>query len=129
MVNMVPDELIGNLGDTHIYNDHVDQAKEQIGRELTITERIDLASEKYENFDIMDFGIPFTCTHDDIDEYYPVPRRTREPFTLPSLKHLKTNDFYKSLSESISLSGHLDNTDFEIQNYQSHPSIKAPLSN
>ena len=32
-VNMVPDELIGNLGDTHLYLNHVDQAKEQIGRE------------------------------------------------------------------------------------------------
>ena len=128
-VNMIPDQLIGQLGDTHIYNDHVDQAKEQIGRELTIMERIDLASEKYKNFDIMDFGIPFTCTHDDIDEYYPVPRRTREPFQLPRLIHSKTDSFYKSLSESLDLFGHLDNTDFSLDNYQSHPSIKAPLSN
>jgi thymidylate synthase len=32
-VNMVPDELIGNLGDVHLYSNHIDQAKEQIGRE------------------------------------------------------------------------------------------------
>lgn len=32
-VNMVPDELIGNLGDTHLYLNHVEQAKEQITRE------------------------------------------------------------------------------------------------
>lgn len=32
-VNMVPDELIGNLGDTHLYSNHIEQAKEQIGRE------------------------------------------------------------------------------------------------
>jgi thymidylate synthase len=32
-VNMVPDELIGNLGDVHLYLDHLDQAKEQIRRE------------------------------------------------------------------------------------------------
>jgi thymidylate synthase len=32
MVNMVPDELIGNLGDTHLYLNHVEQAKEQIER-------------------------------------------------------------------------------------------------
>lgn len=32
-VNMVPDELIGNLGDTHLYLNHLDQAVEQIGRE------------------------------------------------------------------------------------------------
>jgi thymidylate synthase len=44
-VNMVPDELIGNLGDCHLYlSDHVDAAKEQISREpfelpkLTINE-------------------------------------------------------------------------------------------
>jgi thymidylate synthase len=32
-VNMVPDELIGNLGDTHLYSNHLEQAKEQISRE------------------------------------------------------------------------------------------------
>jgi thymidylate synthase len=31
-VNMVPDELIGNLGDTHLYSNHIQQAKEQINR-------------------------------------------------------------------------------------------------
>lgn len=29
-VNMVPDELIGNLGDVHLYSNHLEQAKEQI---------------------------------------------------------------------------------------------------
>jgi thymidylate synthase len=32
-VNMVPDELIGNLGDVHLYSNHIDQAKEQITRQ------------------------------------------------------------------------------------------------
>ena len=32
-VNMVPDQLIGNLGDTHLYLNHLDQAEEQIRRE------------------------------------------------------------------------------------------------
>jgi thymidylate synthase len=31
-VNMVPEELIGNLGDTHIYLDHVEPIKEQLTR-------------------------------------------------------------------------------------------------
>jgi thymidylate synthase len=31
-VNMVPDELIGNLGDVHLYKNHIEQAKEQILR-------------------------------------------------------------------------------------------------
>ena len=32
-VDMVPDELIGNLGDVHLYSNHIEQAKEQINRE------------------------------------------------------------------------------------------------
>jgi thymidylate synthase len=32
-VNMVPDQLIGNLGDVHLYSNHIEQAKEQIQRE------------------------------------------------------------------------------------------------
>ena len=31
-VNMVPDQLIGNLGDMHLYSDHLEGAKEQITR-------------------------------------------------------------------------------------------------
>jgi len=31
-VNMVPDQLIGNLGDTHLYLNHIEQAQEQITR-------------------------------------------------------------------------------------------------
>jgi len=32
-VNMIPYELIGNLGDCHIYNNHIDGVKEQLTRE------------------------------------------------------------------------------------------------
>ena len=32
-VNMVPEHLIGNLGDVHLYSNHIEQAKEQISRE------------------------------------------------------------------------------------------------
>ncbi len=44
-VNMIPDELIGNLGDVHLYSNHIEQAKEQISRNpfelpsVQITER------------------------------------------------------------------------------------------
>ena len=31
-VNMVPEELIGNLGDVHLYNNHIEQAEEQLSR-------------------------------------------------------------------------------------------------
>jgi thymidylate synthase len=33
MVNMIPDELIGNLGDTHLYSNHIEHAVTQIIRE------------------------------------------------------------------------------------------------
>ena len=32
-VNMIPDQLIGNLGDVHLYNNHIDQTKELLKRE------------------------------------------------------------------------------------------------
>jgi thymidylate synthase len=44
-VNMVPEDLIGNLGDVHLYCNHIEQAKEQITRtpyelpKVKITER------------------------------------------------------------------------------------------
>lgn len=84
MVNMVPDELIGNLGDTHIYLNQIDGVKEQIAR---------------------------------------------DSFDLPKLNHHKTSEFYQSLSKDLSLFTHLDNKDFSIENYQSHPKIDFPLSN
>jgi thymidylate synthase len=130
-VNMVPDELIGNLGDTHLYLNHIEQAKEQIGRNLTLDERIDhWFHTNKPNRDVVDhfdtFGDAQKIMYLDKAN---VPSRSREPFTLPELKHMKTDEFYKSLSEDLSLFTHLDNTDFTIENYQSHPHIKAPLSN
>jgi thymidylate synthase len=44
-VGMIPEDLIGNLGDVHLYKNHIEQAKEQISREpyglpkIEITER------------------------------------------------------------------------------------------
>jgi len=70
-VGMVPDELIGNLGDTHIYLNHIEQAKEQIGR---------------------------------------------KPMDLPTV-HVRDGIFCSSVNDVI------------LENYKSHPSIKAPLSN
>ena len=76
-VNMIPDELIGNLGDVHLYSNHIEQAKEQI---------------------------------------------SREPFELPKLK------FYSSQEPHDDIS-HYEIEDFELVGYQSHTTIKAPLSN
>ena len=90
-VNMVPDELIGNLGDVHLYSNHIEQAKEQI---------------------------------------------KREPYELPQVKITERNWYMhekvkehmgeKTFSDKI-LSYRPDC--FELINYQSHPKIKAPLSN
>ena len=33
-VGMVPDQLIGNLGDVHLYKNHIEQAREQLTREM-----------------------------------------------------------------------------------------------
>jgi thymidylate synthase len=84
IVNMVPDELIANLGDCHIYANQIKGIKEQL---------------------------------------------TRLPFELPLLEHMKTNEFFKSLRNDLSLLNCLDFTDFKIKSYQSHPIIKIPLSN
>ena len=77
-VNMVPGDLIGNLGDVHLYTNHIEQAKEQI---------------------------------------------ERTPFNLPKLK---IDGVHPSI---ISKPRYWSSDDFNIENYQSHPSIKAPLSN
>ena len=129
-VNMIPDELIGNLGDTHLYSNHIEQAKEQIGRELTQRERLDLLPEynmeavneiRFSNF--MD-----VATIEDIDKLLDtsnVPKRTREPMELPTLVlcgDLSKEDFKPSIDE-------IDIKHIKLSNYQSHPSIKAPLSN
>jgi thymidylate synthase len=82
IVNMVPDELIGNLGDCHIYLNQIEGVKEQI------------------------------C---------------REPLELPTLKLPKTDAFWNGFD--VSLFGHLEPSDFQIEGYKSHPSIKIPLSN
>ena len=47
-VNMVPGELIGNLGDVHLYKNHIEQAKEQLDREP-----IELPSVKLGNLDLL----------------------------------------------------------------------------
>ena len=47
-VNMVPDELIGNLGDTHLYLNHIEQANEQVSRDA-----YPLPTVKFSNIDLL----------------------------------------------------------------------------
>lgn len=48
-VNMVPDELIGNLGDVHLYKNHIEQAKEQITRQPFGLPRVQIQDGIYSN--------------------------------------------------------------------------------
>jgi thymidylate synthase len=88
-VNMVPDELVGNLGDTHLYSNHIEQAKEQITREPMKLPELHCLDEYHYLIDEELVGpIPFS---EKIEKFRP--------------------DFFK------------------VNNYESHPAIKAPLSN
>ena len=126
-VNMVPDELIGNLGDVHLYSNHIEQAKEQIGRRYTHEERIEMLRQAMgeESYQIaLDQQVPFGGGLSEYFLSYGISyfSRTREPFPLPTLKFnpcpiTGISMKYQSISQ------------FEIENYQSHPTIKAPLSN
>jgi thymidylate synthase len=90
-VNMVPDELIGNLGDVHLYSNHIEQAKEQI---------------------------------------------SRTPYELPTVKiternwymHEKVKEHLGEKTLDEKLKSYRPDC-FELIGYESHPKIKAPLSN
>jgi thymidylate synthase len=81
-VGMMPDQLIGNLGDCHLYNDHIEPIKEQLLRE------------------------PF-----------PLPT-----FDCPAMDEIPHNAFDELVNRLLPC-------DFYMDDYQSHPTIKLPLSN
>ena len=84
-VNMVPDELIGNLGDCHIYKNQVDGVEEQL---------------------------------------------TRETYPLPKLEINSGNENWYLLDDVNDIINSLDcDLTFKIKDYESHPTIKMPLSN
>jgi thymidylate synthase len=43
-VNMIPEHLIGHLGDCHLYSDHLEGAKEQINRTPRELPRLHMSS-------------------------------------------------------------------------------------
>jgi thymidylate synthase len=119
-VNMVADELIGNLGDVHLYLNHIEQAKLQIGREYT---------EEEINTHLQESGMD-ALTPDAKAEYISLlPKRTREPFPLPNLKYMTHLDGFESWLFDKTYGVVLRPKDFFVDNYKSHPAIKAPLSN
>jgi thymidylate synthase len=133
IVNMVPDELIGNLGDTHLYVDHLDAVKEQIGRELTKEERIEMYYKEYAD--------ELRRVNDDWIEAKlrarEIPTNSREPFPLPTLRI--NSEFWLTKTGECGIGEFTDDIDsliksmniddFQIENYKSHPSIKAKLLN
>jgi thymidylate synthase len=146
-VNMVPDQLVGNLGDTHLYLNHIEQAKEQIGKKYTPEERYELLKEAMgeENYNnAVKELMPFGGGLSEQFEWYEIPHYTRQPFSLPKLNintewwptesgecgegpldaqavfnGFNNDNFCKCLLEE----------DLQLSNYKSHPTIKAPLSN
>ena len=123
-VNMVPDELIGNLGDVHLYLNHIEQAKEQIGRELNHRERCEMAWPIcYPERKTEEIPVSWNLKELTLDDLG-IPRRTRQPYPLPTLEiKLHFNNEPSFVPEYWKVE------DFEIKNYQSHSTIKAPLSN
>jgi thymidylate synthase len=115
-VNMVPDELIGNLGDVHLYSNHIEQAKEQIGREMSYGEKVEYARSLYGEEEW------WNINDKRVIEILQSNKRTREPFPLPILK------MNPCPITGISID-YLSISQFEVENYQSHQTIKAPLSN
>ena len=98
-VNMIPDELIGNLGDVHLYNNHIEQAKEQITRTPYELPKLNINTEFWPT----ESG---SCGEGSLD-------------AVAVFNSFKDDNFCKCLLEE----------DIQLINYQSHPSIKAPLSN
>jgi thymidylate synthase len=100
-----------------LYSNHIEQAKEQIGRELTHDERINIYSELGLTESMESRSERFI----NKEKFEPnIPKRTREPYPLPTLR---------ISSGPLDDIAHHEIMDFDILNYQSHPSIKAPLSN
>ena len=110
-VNMVPDELIGNLGDTHLYLNHIEQAKEQIGQPI---------------FEESPTIYPNGPMNEGIKKQI-IVGHTREPYPLPKL--VINDEFWNPDASLIEQIEHIEISDFDIRDYQSHPTIKAPLSN
>ena len=99
-VNMVPDELIGNLGDVHLYSNHIEQAKEQMHRELYPLPKLNINTEFWPT----ESG---ECGEGPIDAHALFNGLKSDKF-----------DVARCLQEDI-----------QLYDYQSHPAIKAPLSN
>jgi thymidylate synthase len=125
-VNMVPDELIGNLGDTHLYLNHIEQAKEQIGTKLTFDERYALFTGNDKTWEEGGGNAYGKINGLDMMDDVGIPLRTREPYKLPTLNL----DFEYTYWDGYVVEWDKIPMDkITIENYKYHPTIKAKLSN
>jgi thymidylate synthase len=99
MTNMVPDELIGNLGDCHIYKNQIEGIKEQLTREPYQLPKLNINTEWWPT----ESG---ECGIGPIDAQ-------------AVLKGFSDDSFCRCLMEE----------DLQLSNYNYHPTIKLPLSN
>lgn len=97
--NMVPDEIIGNLGDCHIYNNQIEGIQEQLKREPFDLPSLNINTE----FWMTESG---SCGEGPLDAEW-------------AIKSFFDDHFCKSLIEE----------DIQLWNYQCHPAIKIHLSN
>lgn len=128
LVNMVPENLIGVLGDTHLYLNHLDKAKEQIGRAYSdeeLREMHPILKEAYdkkcEYVKKQDYEIASQYRSQERDILATLQLETRQPYPLPTIS-----------IDSSKWDFNIDNIkieDFKLNNYVSHPAIKADLSN
>jgi thymidylate synthase len=135
-VNMVPDELIGNLGDVHLYSNHIEQAKEQIGRNLIFAERYAIYTGNDKTWEEGGGNAYGKISGLDIMDDKGIPIRTREPYPLPTIQITERNWYQHELVKERLGKKTLDEKlksyrpdCFELIGYKSHPKIKAPLSN
>jgi thymidylate synthase len=98
-VNMVPDELVGNLGDCHIYKNQIEGIKEQLTREPYQLPKLNINTEWWPT-ESGKYGV------DPIDAQ-------------AVLKGFSDDSFCRCLMEE----------DLQLSNYNYHPTIKLPLSN
>jgi thymidylate synthase len=133
-VNMIPDELIGNLGDTHLYFNHIDQAKEQIGKKYTPQERESMLKDamswrKYNK--ALNELAPFGGGMSEYYETHKIPKTTRDPYPLPKLNFNMEwwDEPFMQAVMSEAFCKCLIEEDIQLAGYQSHPTIKAPLNN
>jgi len=128
-VNMIPDELIANLGDAHIYLNQIDGVEEQLGKEISLDDRRSMVTQEMFNM-VYNGGDPSSLSHKEIDQWG-IPRLLeRKPYDLPSLTFL--DEYHYLMDEDIPFSDKIEKFRpdfFKLSGYKSHPSIKFPLSN